>query len=459
MRWLRSAALLPFRAAELDVATPQGRSRERFRRIGLTTTASVAARGIAFGTGFITVPLTLHYLGTERYGMWATLSSVIALASFADFGLGNGLLNALAGSHGRDDREAAQRQVSSAFVVLVCIALALGAIFALAYGQVEWARLFNVSSAQARREAGPATAVFVACFLVNLPIGIVARIRQGYQEGYRTSFFEAAGNVLGLLLVLLAIRMRAPLAWLVAAMAGAPVLASAAHAGVLFGRDRRWLRVRLELFDGAVAKRLLHHGLLFFALQLAASLVYAPDNLIVAQLRGPDSVARFAVAAKLFSVSILLADVTLGPLWPAYGEAMARGDHAWVRHTLTRSIRLAAAAALGVAVLLVLAGNSILSLWVGPEMVATSSLLLGLGAWTVIGAAGTAVAMYLNAANLLWIQVVCSAFMVPASLALKVVFVNRWGLAGVPWGLVVAYVTFVGVPLLVLAMRGRLAAR
>jgi O-antigen/teichoic acid export membrane protein len=349
--------------------------------------------------------------------------------------------------------------VSSAFVVLVGIAIALGALFALAYGRVDWARVFNVDSVQARREAGPATAAFVVCFLFNLPLGIVARIRPGYQEGYRTSFYDAAGHVLGLLLVLLAIAMHAPLVWLVVAMAGAPVLASAVHAAVLFGRDRPWLRVSLAGFDGPVAKRLLHHGLLFFALHLAASLIYVPDNIIVAQLRGAESVARFAVVAKLFSVSILLADVTLGPLWPAYGEALARGDRAWVHDTLWRSIRLALVTSAALAALLVAAGNSILTVWVGPEMVAPASLLLGLGAWTGFGAVGTAVAMYLNAANRMGVQVACAAVMVPASLALKVALVDRLGLAGVPWGLVIAYVAFVGVPLAVLARRGRLTPR
>src|SRR4029453_12499402 len=108
----------------------------------------------------------------------------------------------------------------------------------------------------------------VACFLANLPVGVVARVRQGYQEGYRTSLFDAAGNILGLLLGFLAIESRLPLVWLVLAMAGAPVIASLVHATILFGRDRPWLRVAPERFDRRTATRLLQHGGLFFALQL-----------------------------------------------------------------------------------------------------------------------------------------------------------------------------------------------
>ncbi len=445
------------RALPVDPSTPMGRSRERFRRIGLTTATSIAARGIGFATSMITVPLTLHYLGTERYGLWATLSSVIALASFADLGVGNGLLNALASAHGRDDREAGAREVSTAFILLLTVAATLGVAFLAAYPYIDWARLYNVRSPAAGAEAGPATAAFVACILAHLPLGVVARIRHGYQEGYRTSLFDAAGNVLGLLLVLLAIKFRMPLVWLVLAMAGAPVLASLIHTAVLFGRDRPWLRVDLGRFDRRTAMRLLHHGGLFFALQVAATFASAPDNVIIAQTLGPTSVAHYAVVAKLFSVSVLLSDVALAPLWPAYGEAMARGDLRWVNHTLGRSIRVAAIASILFALLLVVGGNAILAKWVGPGFDASLGLRLGLGTWTIVSTVGMAVAMYLNAANLLRVQVACALAWVPASLALKVMLVTRWGIAGVPWAMVGAYLALAAVPLAALGLRGRLA--
>ena len=445
------------RAVAVDDSTPIGRSRERFRRIGLTTATSIAARGIGFATSLITVPLTLHYLGAERYGLWATLSSIIALASFADFGLGNGLLNALASAHGHDDREAGAREVSTAFLLLLGVAATLSVAFVLAYPYIDWARVYNVSSTQAATEAGPATAAFVGCILANLPLGVVARIRQGYQEGYRTSLFDASGNILGLLLVLLAISLRAPLVWLVLAMAGAPVIASLTHAVVLFWRDRPWLRVVPKRFDRRTATRLLHHGGLFFVLQVAATFASAPDNVIIAQTLGPTSVAQYAVVAKLFSVSVLLSDVALAPLWPAYGEAMARGDLQWVRHTLVRSVQVAALASVLFAAVFVLGGNEILARWVGPGFAAPLALRLGFGTWVIVATLGMAVAMYLNAANLMRVQAACAMVWVPASLVLKVLLVTRWGLAGVPWATVVAYLALAAVPLAALGLRGKLA--
>jgi hypothetical protein len=70
---------------------------------------------------------------------------------------------------------------------------------------------------------------------------------------------------------------------------------------------------------------------------------------------------------------------------------------------------------------------------------------------------GMTVAMYLNAANLMRVQAACAMAWVPASVVLKVVLVTHWGLAGVPWAMVVAYLTLAAVPLAALGLRGKLA--
>ena len=120
-------------------STDEGRSRERYRRVGLTFLATVAGRGAAAVVALVSVPVMLRYLGAERYGLWAALSSAWAALLFADLGIGNGLLSVLAEDAGRDDHEAAQTHVSSAFVALVVVALALGAAFALVHPAVPWA--------------------------------------------------------------------------------------------------------------------------------------------------------------------------------------------------------------------------------------------------------------------------------------------------------------------------------
>ncbi|HET8643950.1 MAG TPA: hypothetical protein VFO85_00595, partial [Vicinamibacteria bacterium] len=188
------AATLRLRA--FDTSTDAGRSRERYRRVALTFLATVAGRGAAAVVALVSVPVMLRYLGAERYGLWAALSSAWAALLFADLGIGNGLLSVLAEDEGRDDRQAAQKHVSSAFFALLAVAVVLAAGFALVHGQVSWARLLGARSETAAAEAGPSVAAFVACFLATLPLGVVTRVRLARQEGFSNSAWSAAGSFL-----------------------------------------------------------------------------------------------------------------------------------------------------------------------------------------------------------------------------------------------------------------------
>ena len=51
--------------------------RERYRRAGMTASTSYMAKGLTLVMGFVSVPLTVHYLGAERYGVWLTISSLL----------------------------------------------------------------------------------------------------------------------------------------------------------------------------------------------------------------------------------------------------------------------------------------------------------------------------------------------------------------------------------------------
>ena len=69
----------------------------RSRRAALSSAAGLTARGITLFVTLATIPIALNYLGTERFGVWATLAAIISLLAFADLGIGNGLVNLLAG--------------------------------------------------------------------------------------------------------------------------------------------------------------------------------------------------------------------------------------------------------------------------------------------------------------------------------------------------------------------------
>jgi len=434
------------RFSSFDTSHPGGRAQERHRRVALTGIAAAAAKIIAVSTSLVTIPMTLHYLGSERFGLWMTVSSVVAILNFADFGIGNGVLNAISEANGKDDVEAIREYIASGALLLSTIAACLLAIFLLVYRFIPFSEFFNVRSELAVREAGPAMAVFCGCFLLNIPLGIVQRIQLGLQEGFISNLWQLFGSLTGLLGIIVVIHFQAGLPWLVLALAGAPVFAMLVNGIIFFTATRPNLRPKAQNVSQAAMNRIAHIGMLFFVLQLAVAMAYSSDNVIAAQVLGPDAVTRYSITAKMFSMISVLLAMFLGPLWPAYGEAISRGDLLWVRKTLFRSLFGAMVIAGIGALTLVLLGPWLLKVWVHRILDPPFFLLLGLGLWAIVEAGGSALAMFLNGANIVGLQVTLASIFAVACLTLKIALVRRLGIVGIPWATLISYICCTAIP-------------
>jgi O-antigen/teichoic acid export membrane protein len=425
---------------------PESRAQERHRRAVFTGVTSAISRAVRVGVSLITIPLTLHYLGVERFGLWMTISSILAMAAFADFGIGNGVLNTVADASGKDDLEGIRRAISSGFFVLLVTAVILLMLFLSAYHVVSWADLFRVNSVQARREAGPATLVFVVCFVLNIPLDLVQRAQLGLQQGYRPELWQLCSNIAALLGVLFAIHFRLGLPGLLAVFAGAPVVGVTMNLLHFFGVDRRDLLPRWRFVSRKTMLEISRLGGLFFVLQLFGALAFSTDTFIVARVLGASNVAVFSIPQRMFSVIALLVSMFMTPLWPAYGEAISRGDMSWVQRTLSRTLlAVFVLTAVASSVLLALS-NRLILWWVGPQIHPPFLLLLGLAIWTVMNSCGNALAMFMNGASIIRFQVITALICGIGCVITKVLFARHYGIVGVPWATIITYALLIAFP-------------
>lgn len=435
-----------------NTETSEGRSKERYRRAALTTLASLVSKGVVVFTTFISVPLTIGYLGTERYGMWMTMSSLIAILGFLDLGMGNSLKNHIADANGRDDKDAAVRAISSAYVVLTIIAIALGLIFLILYPHIPWMRIFNVSSPLAIAESGPAVAVFIVCFLLNIPLSLIIQIQSGYQEGFVSNIWQSAGSILGLLGVLIVIYLKAGLPWLVCTMAGAPLIINILNL-LTFFKNKPNLIPSIKKIDVQTTKKIFNTGTLFLFGQIVSIAVQSVDNIIIAQVIGAIGVAVYSVTVRLFSILSMVQNAAVTPFWPAYGESIARGDIRWVRETLRRTVILSILITLPASLLLVYWGDSLIHLWTGKELHPPLNLLIGVALWTVISAVASAVAMLLTGATMMKEQLYIGMVLLLVAVPTKIYSGQVWGLPGVILSGVVTYSFIVLIPYLIIGKR------
>jgi O-antigen/teichoic acid export membrane protein len=429
------------------------RGAERNRRAVMTGGAATVARVVQMGTSLVTVPFTLRYLGNERFGLWMTISSVLAMAAFADFGVGNGVLNTVAKAYGKDDVGGIRRSVSSGFAVLSSIAAVLLISFFAIYRLVNWADFFRVVSPQARSEAGPALAVFATCFALNISMDVVQRVQLGLQQGYRYGLWQLFGSIAGLAGVLAGIWLHVSLPVLVVAIAGAPIFATTLNTVHFFGFVQPDLRPRWELVSRDVISRIVRLGGLFFVLQVVVAVSFSADNFIIARTMGAVNVPDYSIPQRMFSLISILVAMLVSPLWPAYGEAISRGDIRWVCRTLTRSLLLVFGGACLTSSLLLLLSRRLIFWWVGPHITPPTFLLLGLAVWTVLDCCGNTLAMFFNGASIMRFQIVMASLFGIACVTAKILLVRRYGIAAVPWSTITTYVLFNALPSTIYILR------
>jgi O-antigen/teichoic acid export membrane protein len=140
----------------LSRAAPRDFRERRARGVFQGTASGVAWRSVAILVSVVSVPLTIRYLGGERYGAWVTITTVLTFLGITDFGLGVSLTNALGKAQAENAREIGQRYVSAALVTLCLIALVVIFFATLFAPQIAHFLFPNLQSAVARVEIVPA---------------------------------------------------------------------------------------------------------------------------------------------------------------------------------------------------------------------------------------------------------------------------------------------------------------
>lgn len=457
-RKLRYLRLRPF-----DTSSEAGRQAERYRYAALGAAANLAFRAAAALAVILGVRLTAPWLGAERFGIWATFASLATMLSFLDLGVGNALVNRVASARARAVAPAAVGRgaapatptsepavIAGGLAMLGAVALASAALLTLAAWLVPWHRVFGVADNGALAAEARATAfVFAAFFALHLFGSGVLKVLSGQQRMHIAHAVSAACTLLSCLTLWWAATMQASVPTLLASSFGVQLLA-----GWLV-LPRVLVSMRHVAAHGAAAPSatwrgegfaLLRGGALYFVLQVGTMIAWGADSLILATTTGAAAVGVYAVGQRLFQFASQPFGVINAPLWPAYADAHARHDHAFLRQTLRRSLRWTVAGTALLALMLALLGPWLVPQWTGGSITVPLHVLALFAVWSVFESTGNALAMYLNGAGIVRQQVV--VVLAFCALAIPAKIVGAWwgGVGGLLAASLAAYLLTVVLP-------------
>ena len=418
-----------------EVSTARGIRRDSLVS-GVVTTG--ASRGVAAVVPLLVVPIALRELGAEGYGAWAAAVTATSLVAFADLGVGTGLmtrLSAVVEGGAVVDEVAGRRYVSSGYVMVGGVAVALLCLLGLTVGAGDLSVLLGVRSEEAPGVES-IMAITLGAFVLNMVPSLVIRVQYAVGRQAVANLWQMAGSLVTLASVWTVgeFSSRGPTAFVVS-VAFAPVLVALANTLVFFLSSPvgRMLAPRFSLVGRRTASGLLRLGLRYVVVSVLMTATVVVDPFIVARTSSLEDVPEYAVAFRVFALIGTVGVMLALPLWPRHARAVRAGDVQWIRRiTVRMTIFSGAVVTLG-SVAAVLSGPTVLRMWLNGAVAYDLVLWTGLATWWIVQAVMGPIFMVQNGAEVLAPQMVGYGLLLVAALPAKWLVSSGVSFIWIPW--------------------------
>ncbi len=412
------------------------------------------ARLATLALTLVLTPVTITHAGPATYGLLITLTSFAGILTFADLGVGNGVIGRLARARAAGDSAAEQAATAAALVVLVVVGFAVAIVGLVLAVTLPWHSLIHTPP---RDDHAIRVAAVVAAVAVGLgvPGALAQKVYLGRQRAGVASIWLSVAAALSSIGVAAAAVSGHHLAVMVAMAIGLPAAVGLVSLGWLASRGA--LAPGIPLATASSALTMVRAGRMYAVLQLVVVVNFEVDNLVVAHFMGPTKVAVFAASSRLAAIPLTLATLFFTPLWAAFADAIALGDRPWVAAAYRRATRTSLYVLAPTAVALALGGPWAVRVWTRGVIHSPRLLFVALAVWLVVFALNQPQAMLLNAMHDERFQVTAALCNAVVNLTLSILATMRFGVAGPILGSIVAQVVCALVPTTI-HLRHRLTA-
>jgi len=402
---------------------------ERSLKVKRNIIYSFLIKGFSVLLGFILFPLTIHYVDPLQYGVWLTISSLVAWMNTFDIGLSNGLRNRMAHSLALDERENIVKYVSTTYALLFFISLAIFVIFFIAGSFFNWNQLLNIQNS-ITYSLWPIVIIALGSFCVQFCLQPINSILIATHQPFKASLILLFSQLLTFIIIfLLTIFTKGNLFTLVIVVTGAPVLVFLLANIYLFSTDLRSFAPKFKFIDLRSARSLLNIGGVFFFIQIGALILYETDNIVITRTLGPAEVTTFNTAFKYFSIITIAFAIIVTPYWSAFTDAYAKKDFDWIRQSINKMRKFWLYLSV-LTVVLYFCADIFYSFWVGKVITVPRSLSLAIAVYVIVQTWQVIHAYMLNGVGKLRVQLILLIATSIINIPLSVFLIRQIGLYG-----------------------------
>ena len=394
-------------------------------------------REISLGViGFFIMPFTIHKLGPEQYGIWATAIACLGYYSFLDLGLSGAVFTHIAYAFGREDHEEARNIYSAAVRIFGAVSLILSAAtIALATG------VYFLHYTHGRELAIVLLILgfsIASSFGMRVPFGTL-NAGQHFDITAWVLILTGVLRAIGTVVVLNAHGGVIALAWL-SLVTGIPaniIIIWNVHRKFPFLKIFSWPR-----WNKKTARKLFNFGGPVLIGQIADRIRFQTDTLTVSFFIGLIAVTHYAVGTTLVLYYVDGIAAIVGVLMPVLSMQMSVSDHAGFERSFFSGTRVALVCSTFIAFGMLAWSRDFVIRWMGRSFsdVYPVIVILSLAVFLETSQATSVNALYASLHHKIYAALNVSEAI--ANLILSILLARPFGMIGVAVGTLIPSIVF-----------------
>jgi O-antigen/teichoic acid export membrane protein len=330
--------------------------------------ASLVIKGCSIAISLVIVPLSLNYVNPSQYGIWLTLSSMVAWISFLDIGFTQGLRNKFAEAKAKGDTLLARIYISTTYFYIGIIFSIVWVVLLIVSQIVNWQTLLNIP-ANLEQEVSRVVVVIFTYFCFQFVFRIINTMLIADQKPAKASFLDLSGQLISLIIIFALTKFtKGSLLNLGLAIGIAPTIVILSANLILFKTQYKDYVPSIKLAKREYAKDIMNLGLKFFVLQIASIVQFQTISFLIAHYFSTLQVTTYNIAYKYFFTLQMIFMILLSPLWSGTTDSYNSGDTEWIKAVVKKYLLFLIPFILFGAVMLAFA-KPVYDLWLGKNTV------------------------------------------------------------------------------------------
>lgn len=307
-------------------------------------------------------PLLLSYLGDEKYGLWATILSIVNWVNYFDVGIGNGLRNILTKEIAENKKQEAQKSISTAYVILSFISVVLLLVVLICIYILDWKHILSTNIDMRL----PLTVSF-SLIITNFVLSLINIVLYALQKSEFIAICNVIIQIMNLLgLIVLKKTTESSLLAMSLLFGLSSSIIHLAYSIVIYSRFTH-LRPKLLLFSKTKVSSICNIGIKFFVIQLMGMFLFTVDNLLITHFFGAVNVTPFSISNKVFNTAYSVFSAFMVPYWSRSTVAFKNSEIVWLKDSIKKTFGVAGIFIIGY-IFISLFFQPICSIWLRKEL-------------------------------------------------------------------------------------------